>query len=219
MTQTLLGLKHNLFSAWRTFQSERTLQKRLDVLETKLIHFEEMERENERLKKLLDFKATMPKSTRAVRVIGQDLLPWRKTLILDKGSQHGIKKNMAALVERGLAGRIFEVGPLVSRALLLIDPDSRVSGITEVSRAQGVVAGDGSETLTMLYLELDAEIAVGEIVLTSGIGESYPKGIGIGTITSIEKDSSGLHLAAKVKPFAEFSKLEELLCIEYFPSK
>ena len=192
---------------------------RIQELETQLVGYHEMERENLRLKRLLNFSQPLGVRTIGVRVIGEDVTPWKKVVVLDKGSHHHIQKDMVVVVPEGLAGRILEVEPYTARAILLPDPDCRVSALTTVSRAQGIIAGIGTEKLQMKYLSLDAEVAVGEDVTTSGIESIFPKGLQIGKIESIERDSDGLHLLALVKPSVPFSKLEEVLCLVSSPQK
>ncbi len=195
------------------FQSQEKVTKRIAELESELVHFKEITKENDRLKKLLEFRQSISEKTIAARVLAWDSTPWRKTLLLDKGSNQGIKKDMAVVVAEGLVGRILEVGPLTSRVVLLLDPDARVSALTDETRSQGMAAGDGSSELKMLYLELEGSASVGETVLTSGMGGLFPKGIRIGKIISIGRDETGLHLTARVEPFVHFSKLEEVLCL------
>lgn len=140
-------------------------------------------------------------------------------MILDKGSKDGLKKEMAVVVAEGVVGRILEVGPVTARVILLLDPEARVGTITEQSRAQGIVAGDGSPKLHMEYLTLDSGVVVEETVITSGVGGIFPKGLRIGTIESISRDPDGLHLAAYIRPFVSFSKLEEVICLESSQAK
>ena len=197
---------------WKTFQSQPLYEARVTELESEVKRLQETAKENERLRKLLDFRDTLAGKKIAAQVIGWDTSPWRKTAILDKGTQQGIKKDMAVVVEEGLVGRILETGPSTSRVILLQDSDSRASVLAEQSRAQGVVAGNGSSELTVEYLELESGVEVGETVSTSGLNGLFPKGIRIGKITALSKDATGLHLQAKVHSFVRFSKLEEVLC-------
>lgn len=192
---------------------------RIQDLEGQLIRFHEMERENQRLKRLLNFSQPLAVRTVGARVIGEDVTPWKKVVLLDKGSRHNLKKDMEVVVPEGLAGRILEVEPYTAHAILLPDPDSRVSAMTATSRAQGIIAGTGTDKLQMKYLALDAEVVIGEDVITSGIGSIFQKGLQIGKIESIERDSDGLHLLALVKPSVSFSKLEEVLCLASSPQK
>lgn len=208
-TQTALG------QFWNAFHEQSQSKAQIAALESKVVQFEEMKKENDRLKTALQFKQASPKKTVAARVIGGDLSPLKKTLILDKGKSQGISKDMTVMTPEGLVGRVIEVGPMTSRVLLLLDPDSRVTSVTTDTRSQGVVEGNGSGKLTMQYLDLDSGVVIGENVLTSGIGGLFPKALQIGRIENIAKGPDGLHLMAQVKPFVNFSKLEEVLCIEF----
>lgn len=208
-----------LINFWKTFRDQSRMQVRLEELESKVVLAGELQRENERLKKLLAFKDSIAGRKIAARVIGWDSSPWRKTIILDKGEKGGLKKEMAVVVPEGVVGRILEIGPVTARVILLPDPDARVGAITEQSRAQGVVAGDSSPKLHMQYLTLDSGAAVDETVLTSGVGGIFPKGLRIGAIEAISRDSGGLHLIARIRPFVSFSKLEEVVCLESSQAK
>ncbi|MDD5218750.1 MAG: rod shape-determining protein MreC [Candidatus Omnitrophica bacterium] len=219
IASTISGTWNKAVQFWNSFQNEGIYEKQVQELKAQLLYYHEAMRENERLKSLLAFKDTVPSKTIAARIIGWDLSPWRKTAILDKGKLQGLKKDMIVMVPAGLVGRILEVNPTTSRLILLVDSDARVSAVAENSQAQGVVFGDGSTKLSMKYLDLDSGVAVGETVLTSGVGRLYPRGLGIGKIESIGKDSNGLHLDVAVEPFVQFSKLEEVLCLEYFQAE
>ena len=204
--------KNSLGYFWHAYQDYPRLEAQLSELESNLGHLQELEKENERLKELLAFKKSIPQKTVAARIIGWDASPWRKILILDKGSKHDLKKDMAVVVTEGLAGRILDAGAGNARAIVLNDPDMRVSALTGQSRAQGIVAGDGTGRLSMKYLSLDAGVSVGEVVMTSGIGGIFPKELRIGIVESVQKDTDGLHLNARIKPYVNFSRLEEVIC-------
>jgi rod shape-determining protein MreC len=215
----ILDARYNFGRFWNAVAKERDYQARIMELETKLLRFNEMDKENRRLKKLLSFAPTLPLKTVGVRIIGEDSTPWKNVVVLDKGTRQGIKQDMVLVSPEGLAGRVLDSGTSTSRGILLLDPDSRVSALTATSRVQGVITGTGTERLQMKYLALDAEIAVGEDVITSGVGSLFPKGLQIGKIDAVEKDPDGLHLLARVRPSAPFSRMEELLCLVSQASK
>ncbi|HOW88114.1 MAG TPA: rod shape-determining protein MreC [Candidatus Omnitrophota bacterium] len=219
LRQGFYALRYESAGFFNAVSKQKEYRARIQELETQLIHYDDMERENARLKRLLNFSKPLGARTVGARVIGEDLTPWKKVVVLDKGSRHNLKKDMVVVVPEGLVGRILEVEPYTSRAILLPDPDCRVSALTSASRAQGIIAGIGTEKLQMRYLSLDAEIALGEDVITSGIGSVFPKGLQIGKIESIERDGDGLHLLALVKPSVPFSKIEEVLCLDFSQQK
>lgn len=202
---------------WNLYKSHGELGRRVAELEQKQAQMVELEKENERLRKLLDFKKQTPYKTLAARVIAWDLVPWRKTLLIDKGSKQGVKKRMAIVSAEGLVGRVVEVAPFSARAVLLLDPESRVSGIFQDSRDLGVVEGDGSTLLRVTHIDRQSAVKVGDRVLSSGLGGVYPKGISIGTVEMVSTEKESLELFAAVRPFVNFSKLEEVLCITSSP--
>ena len=116
---------------------------RIQDLEEQLSRFHEMDRENQRLKKLLNFSLPLATKTIGARVIGEDVTPWKKVILLDKGSRNNLKKDMAVVVPEGLAGRILEVEPYTAHAILLPDPDSRVSALTATAVLRGSSPGSG----------------------------------------------------------------------------
>lgn len=219
LRQVGYDLRYNTASFLTAVTKQREYLARIHDLEARLRHYREMEKENVRLKKLLNFSQTPATKSIGARVIGQDVTPWRKLIVLDKGSRQGIKRDMVLVAPEGLVGRVLEAEPFTARAILLPDPDCRVSALTSQSRSQGVIAGNGTEKLQMRYLSLETEVAIGEDVMTSGIESLYPKEIHIGKVESIEKDSDGLHLLAIVTPAVSFSKLEEVLCLVSSPQK
>ncbi len=203
----------------RSFREQGVLEARVAQLESMLVRYKELEKENERLQKLVDFRGSVSGKTIAARIIGSDPSPWRKSFILDKGTRQGIQKDMAVIASEGLAGRVLDAGSETSRVILVNDLDARVSAMTEQSRATGIIAGDGGSTLKMIYLDLESAVQVQETVLTSGLGGLFPKGLKIGRIISVTRDPSGLHLQAEVEPFVPFSKMEEVLCLNSSPEK
>ena len=210
---TVVSLRDGFANAWKSFQDQSGLEEKIASLERQLEVAKETDRENARLRKLLEFKETQKAKAIPARVIGWDISPWRKMIILDRGQSSGIQKDMSVVVAEGLVGRVFEAGPHTARVLILLDPESRVSALGAVSRAQGVAEGNGSELLTLEYLELDSHVELGETVLTSGATALFSKGILIGKIQAIAKAADGLHLSAEIKPAVSLKELEEVLCL------
>lgn len=202
---------------WDLYRSHGVLTERIEVLERRLIEMEELRKENERLRELLQFKKEFPWKAIPARVIGRDLAPWRRTIVIDKGTRDGVRKRMAVVCSQGLVGRVVEAGPLSARVILLLDPESRVSTLLQGSRDLGVAEGQGATWLRMTHLDREATVQVGDRVVTSGLGGVYPKGIPIGVIEMVGTEKEGLELFASVRPFVDFSKLEEVLCIASSP--
>src|SRR5258706_11892944 len=109
----------------------------------------EMELENARLQKLLNFKEKVYFRVALARVIGKEPTSWYRTVLLDKGTRGGIAKNMAVVTHAGIVGRVIDSTPRTSKVLLVTDPTSSVSAVVQRTRALGVVAGTGKRSLEM----------------------------------------------------------------------
>lgn len=200
------------------YQRQVFLEEEVSRLRYELIQQTELQKENERLHALLAFKKEIPRRTIPARVVGRDLALWRRTILIDKGARDGIQNQMAVVNAEGLVGRIVEVGRTSSRAILLLDPESRVSVVFQESRDLGVAEGDGSSWLKVTRISREAAVKVGDFAVSSGLGEVYPKGIPVGRVEIVGNEKEGPELFASVRPQVDFSKLEEVLCIVSLPA-
>lgn len=149
----------------------------------------------------------------AVSVIGRDLLPTEHVLLLNRGARHGVQVDGVLVDAQGLVGRIIEVQPTTSVAMLLTDPDSRVAALIERSRELGLVVGRGGSSCRLLHLDADADIAVDDRVITAGVGGPFPQGLAIGTVVKVLRDERAAETVAWVRPAVKAGRLEELWCL------
>lgn len=189
------------------------LKTEISDLKQEIISLVEAKEENMRLKKLINFKEGTPHRTTLARVIGRSTDEWQSTLILDKGSDDGVYKNMPVVVAEGLVGQVIMVTESASKVRLLIDPRSGVSAQLMKSRGIGIAEGDLNTGLTLNYIESSDSISEEELVLTSGLGGVYPRGLLIGQIESYKETPDMLYKKAKIKSKVDFSGLEEVLVI------
>jgi len=189
------------------------LNNQVSLLRWKLFDFREIAQENKRLKALLNFKQKSSLRLIAARVIGRSVDNWSSSLILDKGSNSWIKAGMVVVSPQGLVGKVVESTESSSKILLINDPSQGVSSIVQRSRQEGLVSGTLSGNLIMRYLPDDADVVVGDIVVTSEISQIYPKGLLIGKVITVGRDFSGLCRYAIVKPSAPLFNIEEVLVI------
>lgn len=184
------------------------------TLTSQLARYKDVEGENERLKAILGFKQKSNLKFIPASVIAKDSSNFSDAIVIDQGTAKGIKKDTVVISQAGLVGRVLDGLSDISRVSLIVDPNSRVSAITLRARQIGVVYGSSSGMCSMRYISLDADIKEGDEVLTSGFSDVYPKGLIIGTILKIVKEPRGLSLSAIIKPAVDFTRLEEVLCIE-----
>lgn len=197
------------------------LQREVDRLTIENVQLKEVETENANLRRLLDFAQRHPflefRGAEVVaRVIGRSPNNFAGYLLIDLGSEDGIREGMPVVTERGLVGRISQVYSTTSRVLLLTDPSSAVNALIQTSRLVGLVEGQPGGELIMSYIPQDAEVIPGEIVITSGLGGEFPRNLVIGQITNVYQRDYEMFQRAVVRPSVNFGRLEQVLVITNF---
>jgi rod shape-determining protein MreC len=207
---------------WRDYVDLRALReenKRLQLetttLKRRLEQLQDQALETQRLERLLAMRQASRAEFLTARVVGKDATNWFKTILLDRGSLEGIRRNQPVLAPDGLVGRVVEVTPSSARVQLLTDPVSAVGGLIQRTRVTGIVSGNLGAGARVRYLPLMADVAVGDEVLTSGMGGVFPKGILIGRITSVERKSGALFQEATLQSAVDLSRLEEVLILTH----
>jgi len=165
-----------------------------------------------RLQSLLAFKQQFISQTLAAQVIGSSGTDRSRILYLDKGSNDGVKEDMAVITPEGVVGKVLRVFPGSSQVLALNDATSGAGAVLEKSRLQGVVKGTDAGELRLHYVMVDEKVEVGERVLSSGGDRIYPKGLPLGTVTEV-KPGSDLFFDIRVEPAAGLNRLEEVLIV------
>lgn len=193
----------------------RLLRQEIASLTAENVYLEEYRLENIRLRALLGFQERIPHKTLAAEVIARDPGNWLNTITLNKGTSDGVHKDMAVVSYEGLLGRIVATSRNTASALLIIDPRSAVGGIIQRNRALVLVEGDpGTPGMCIVKcLTTESDLTVGDKVLSSGLGGIYPKGLIIGEIVELIPGKYGVGSAARLKPAADFARLEEALII------
>jgi rod shape-determining protein MreC len=150
------------------------------------------------------------------RVISQEPSNLKSYLTLDVGRDDNVDRNMPVVTDRGLVGRISEVGNGWSRVLLITDVSSSVNSLTQSTRAAGLIQGQVDGSLVMRAIPQADTVSVGDTVFTSGLGGNFPRQILIGQITEVERRDSDLYQAATVQPTVDFGRLEAVLVVTDF---
>jgi len=204
----------------RSLRTRRRLQtenKRLraDVLRLteENAHLTELASESARLREAVGFSESRPERMRLARVIAAQASRRFDTCTLDLGGNDGVVRECAVITPRGLVGRVFETTPNTSQVLLLTDATSAVGAMLSRSRATGICEGQQSNTLILKYLQRDADAHVGDVVVSSGMGGVYPKGLVIGRVVRIISKPGDFLKSAEVAPSVKFDTLEEAFVI------
>jgi rod shape-determining protein MreC len=190
------------------------LHNRLAVLEGELVRLGELERENARLAELLSLRPRLEGTIYGARVIARDSGPLSMTLTIDRGERDQVRRGMAVLTPQGVVGQVVEASHAAARVVLLTDHNSGIDAIVQRSRARGIVQGGTDGSCLMNYLSRDADVVVGDRVVTSGLDRVFPKGIVIGEVVDISRRHRGLLQAAVVQPSVPLDRLEEVLVVD-----
>lgn len=214
-------------SGWFTYMGEagkvhdtnKLLQEEVAALKIKVQSYQGLEEENKRLEKLLEIKNQYSdiESTGA-EIIARESSNWFTVFTINKGSKDGVDKNQPVVCGGGLVGHTTDVGAHWAKVVTVIDTAHSVSGMS--LRSNDYVQLDGDLTLMggglckMTNITENADVIVGDILVTSGIGGVYPKGIVIGTVQEFKNHESGAGNYAVVKPSADFQRINEVLVLK-----
>lgn len=212
-----LWLRYIYLSGLR--EENLNLKKEVGQLRMEVNSMREAALENERLRELLAYKEDTGLTTLTARVIGINPTNLYKIVTIGKGSSDGIARGMAVVTSDGIVGRVLGATSDSSRVLLITDRNSDVDALIQRSRDRGITEGADLGLLQLKYLPRSADVAEGDLLVTSGVGGIFPKGLVIGSISKLNRGSGGLFLSAEVKPAVNFSKLEEVLVITTSPKQ
>lgn len=200
-----------------------------DALEQQVRSYRELRRENERLRELLQITAEVPGEWRVADVIGREPSQRYSSLTLNRGRIAGVRVDAAVIAPDGaLVGRIVHTGPWTSLVQLITDPLAGVGARLSISRASGLVSGNGSARLDLRYIDSLTEVAPGEEILTSGEDGIYPPGLLIGQVDAftfgppvpgtgsvpLVREQSALFLEISVRPAITVDRLETVLILD-----
>tara|TARA_B100000686_G_C16772692_1_gene966285 strand:- start:450 stop:1187 length:738 start_codon:yes stop_codon:yes gene_type:complete len=146
-------------------------------------------------------------------VIARDATQWSRVVFIDKGTNDGVDENVAIASNLGVIGHVIQAGNTSSKVLLINDSRSAVDALFQGSRVFGVVAGTGGDVCKMKYVPLEADVKVGDKVISSGLGGVFPKGWMVGTVSKVVRRKQGLFQEITVQPSADLNRLEEVLVL------
>jgi rod shape-determining protein MreC len=169
------------------------------------------------LEAILELRNGVDLQTTASQIIGSAASPDFRTVTIDKGTFEGLRNDMAVIAPAGVVGRVVVAGPRASRVQLLVDRNAAAGALIERSRAQGVVVGAPDDRLRLEYVSETSDVAVGDLVVTSGIDGIYPKGFIIGKVDAVEKNGPA-YRAISIQPAVNFSSLEDVLVVTSVPT-
>jgi len=194
-----------------------SLEAENNLLKTRNIELEQSLQEAQVLSQLVGFARNRPENQYlAATVIGRDPSPFLHYVIIDHGSDDGLRYGMPVVTQQGLVGRIDAVIGGAARVQLITDPGSSVNVTLQSSKADGVLTGSLTGDLNLGMVAQDANIQTGELLLTSGLGGAYPADILVGQVVTIRKRETDIFQTASIQPAVDFSNLQAVLVIKNF---
>lgn len=186
-------------------------------LQAQIIELQQQLVEFEILSALLEFARANPDHQYlGAAVIGRDPSPFLNYIIINRGSDDGLRRGMPVVTQSGLAGRIQQVTAKSARVALITDPATRINVRIEPSRSSAVLTGSITGDVNLEQIPQDAEVNPGNLILTSGLGGNYPSNIIVGQVTSVRSQENALFQNASVQTVTDFADLGIVLVITNF---
>lgn len=196
-----------------TSKENEQLRKTVLSLENEIFKQSEIHKENQRLKQLLQFGEEIKRERVLAQIVSWGSSSEFKILRINKGGNHGLKPMSPVITTTGLVGYVYKVGHNYSDILTILDQNSRVDTLLVRTRTHGIVEGRSNFKCSMKYVSRTEELNIGDAIITAGLGEVYPKGIKVGTVSKIDKKNYGITQDIEITPSVDFHKLEEVVVL------
>lgn len=190
------------------------LKKRILELENELFLKDEIAKENDRLKELIDFEKEIFPTKIISKVVSWNSSSEFRVLRINKGAKDGVLLQAPVITPLGLVGYVHRLTDNFSDILTIQDSNNHVDVSLERTRGQGILEGSADGIISLKYIPKSEAVIIHDMVITSGQGNIYPKGIRVGTVSKIEKDSYGVTQSIEIKPSVAFDKLEEVIVLK-----
>ena len=204
----------NIFANLTTDQETLSELKQENAeLQARNAELEESEQTAKRLQDLLNLQDSYSLQSQGARITSGSTDSWTSTITINLGTASGAGVGMPVTASNGVIGQIIESGLTSSTVRLLSDENSSVSAMIQSTRAQGMLNGSATGQLTLDLIGTDQTVNVGDVVVTSGLGGVFPKGLPLGKVTNVEKNPGSLYLEITVEAYATTENFEEVLVI------
>jgi len=198
-------------------QENAELKNQVALLQTQIIELQQQLSEASVLYALLDFARSQPENTYvAATVIGRDPNPFLKYILIDQGSDAGLRNGMPVVTAQGLVGRVDAVTAQAARVQLITDPASVVNVRLQSIEQEAQLAGSLTGELSLDMVPQDANVTPGTLIVTSGLGGTYPSNILVGQVLSVRKLENDLFQTALVQSAVDFNNIQAVLVITNF---
>ena len=196
-------------------QENQNLLSQLKINSSILQRYESLEQENERLKQILNAASNLDNKVEITRIISVNVNPYRHTIVIDKGERDGVYEGQVLLDADGVIGQILHTNFLTSEAILISDSDHALPVEINRNGLRTIVLGNGSYTkLDVPYIPNNADIEIGDLLVTSGLGGKFPSGYPVAKVDFIESDLSEQFYKVSAKPIAYLNQVREVMLLK-----
>jgi rod shape-determining protein MreC len=179
-----------------------------------------LEAENARLRTLLDSSLKVGERVRVAELLDVDLDPFAQGIVINKGSQHGVVVGQAVVDSEGVMGQVVHVAPFTSNVMLITDPSHAIPVVDNRSGMRAIAMGTGSsDRLEVPNLPLNADIKEGDLLVTSGLGGSFPPGYPVAVVGKVERNPVQSFAEVTVRPTARLEQSREVLLVRTLPEE
>lgn len=195
-------------------EENRSLREVVNRQSQQLAELGEYKAANERLTGLLGLRTAYPNLVmKPAHILAWDPSPWFRTVIISIGSRDGLAVDQAVVHTQGVVGRVVDTSPNYARVLLATDFNSSIDAFVQRTRAAGILSGDGARPMRLNYVRKDEDVRPGDLVVTSGLAGLFPRGLPLGTVSRVNRESADMFVAIEVIPQVNFERLEELMVV------
>ncbi|NQZ99206.1 MAG: rod shape-determining protein MreC [Myxococcales bacterium] len=163
-----------------------------------------------RLQRIAEMRDAFEIPMLSSELVGVDASPWFRSALVDRGQVDGVRAGMPVISEQGLVGLVRATSTTAARTMLVVDRQSAIDGTVQRSRTRGLVRGRGTDQLEFEFVARGHDVEVGDLVMTSGLGGVYPKGLRMGEVVEILDPGSQLMQTALIEPAVDFGRLEQV---------
>jgi rod shape-determining protein MreC len=206
----LASIKNDYIVLWNVREENKHLYELNKKYLQELSEYREGYRKYRHYEELLDFKKQQGFGLLTARVVGRDPAFWYQTIVVDRGREDDVVEGMVALSPKGVVGQVIHTADHYSKILLANAPSSAIDALVQKNRVRGILKGAGQKGYTLQYVLKNADVAVGDHIVTAGIGGVFGSGLPLGLVTAVHRRERGMFLEIEVEPSVDFQKLEVL---------
>lgn len=197
-----------------TLAENRQLEQALIESRSRVARLESVERENERLRALLNAEPRMPDRSLLADIMDFDLDPFSHRIAISRGQRDGLYEGQPLMDANGVVGQVFEVTPVLSSALMISDPSHAVPVTINRTGLRGIAYGIGrTDQIELRDIPISADVVAGDLLVTSGLGDRFPAGIPVASVLTVTREDDDAFLTITARPAADLGRIHQVLVV------